>query len=64
MKWITYQRHAVSNCIQNSVQRAYQYTTVKPVYNDHLMGLFYEFQKAEIVSKSKLVRSIFIKTHY
>ena len=47
--------------------------TVKPVYNDHLMGYFSayfskghldELQKAEIVSKSKLVHSVFIKTHY
>ena len=46
--------------------------TVKPVYNDHLMGFFSavwmakghldELQKAEIVSKSKLVPSVFIKT--
>ena len=44
--------------------------TVKPVYNDHLMGYLMakghldELQKAEIVSKSKLVPSVFIKTHY
>ena len=43
---------------------------MKPVYNDHLLGYFsafwgsYELQKAEIVSKSKLVPSVFIKTHY
>ena len=40
---------------------------MKPVYNDHLMGYFSakghldEFQKAEIVSKGKLVPSVFIK---
>ena len=34
--------------------------TVKPVYKGHLD----ELQKAEIVSKSKLVPSVFIKTHY
>ena len=52
--------------------------TVKPVYNDQLMGYFSAFleliwvakghldelQKADIVSKSKLVPSVFIKTHY
>ena len=45
-------------------------STVKPVYNDHLMGYFSAFwsyldelQKAEIVSKSELVPSVFIKTH-
>ena len=52
--------------------------TVKPVYKDHLMGYFSAFwsssrwplanldepQKAEIVSKSKLIPSVFIKTHY
>ena len=52
--------------------------TVKPVYNDHLMGHFSAFsvelisvakghldelQKAEIVCKSKLVASVFIETH-
>ena len=39
--------------------------TVKPVYNDHLMakGHLDELQKAEIVSKSKLVPSVCIKTH-
>ena len=52
--------------------------TVKPVYNDHRMGYFSAFwsssrwpkghldelQKAKIISKSKLVPSVFIKTHY
>ena len=44
--------------------------TVKPVYNDHLMWYFSakghldELQKAEIVGKSKLVPSGFIKTLY
>ena len=44
--------------------------TVKPVYNDHLMGYFSgqrhldELQKADMVSKSKLVYPVFIKTHY
>ena len=44
--------------------------TVKPVYNDHLMGHLSalghldELQKADIVSKSELVPSVFIKTHY
>ena len=52
--------------------------TVKPVYNDHLMGYFSAFwsssrwplghldelQKAEIVSKSKLIPPVPIKTHY
>ena len=33
--------------------------TVKPVYNDHRMGHLDELQKAEIVSKSKLVPSVF-----
>ena len=45
---------------------------VKPVYNDHLMGYFSasakghldELQKVDIVSKSKVVPSVFIKTHY
>ena len=43
---------------------------VKPVENDHLMRYFSalghldELQKAEIVSKSKLVPSVFIETHY
>ena len=50
---------------------------VKPVYNDHLMDTSLPSgahlggqwpprwaQKAEIVSKSKLVPSVFIKTHY
>ena len=57
------------------------HNTVKPVYNDHLMGYFSAFwsstrwpspgplnelQKADtcMVSKSKLVPSVFIKTHY
>ena len=48
-------------------------STVKPVYNDHLMRYFYAFWSSsmrpsatytEIVSKSKLVPSVFIKTHY
>ena len=38
--------------------------TVKPVYNDHLMGHIDELQEADIVSKSKLVPSVFIITHY
>ena len=38
--------------------------TVKPVFNDQLMGHLDEFHKVEIVSKSKLVPSVFIKTHY
>ena len=48
--------------------------TVKPVYNDHpkgillcLLELIYVakgHQKADIVSKSKSVPSVFIKTHY
>ena len=44
--------------------------TVKPVYNDYLMGYFTanghlgELQEAEIVSTSQLVPSVFIKTHY
>ena len=54
--------------------------TVKPVYNDHIMeylpafwsssrwprakGHLDELQKAEIVCKSKLIPSVFIKTHY
>ena len=45
--------------------------TTNPVYNDHLMGYFSAFwsssdepRKAEIVSKSKLVHSVFIKTLY
>ena len=44
--------------------------TVKPVYNEHLIGYFSakghldELQKAEAISKSKLVPSVFIKTHY
>ena len=40
---------------------------MKPVYNDHPMGYFSAFkgnldelQKADIVSKSKLVSSVFI----
>ena len=52
--------------------------TVKPVYNDRLMGYFSAFwsssrwvakghldelQKADIVSKIKLVSSVFIETH-
>ena len=50
-------------------------STMKPVYNDHIVGYFSAFwssskghldelQKAEIVSKSKLVPSVLIKTHY
>ena len=42
--------------------------TVKPAYNDNLMGYFSghldELQKAEIVNTSKLILSVFIKTHY
>ena len=38
--------------------------TVKPVYNDHLMGHLDELQKADIVNKSKLVPSVFIQIHY
>ena len=52
--------------------------TVKPVYNDHLMGYFSAFwsssrvakghldelQKVEIVNMSKFVPSVIIKTHY
>ena len=44
--------------------------TVKPVYNDQLMGYFSakghldELRKAEIVSESKLVPSVFTKTYY
>ena len=43
------------------------------VYNDHLMGYFFAFwsssrwplaQKTDIVSKSKLVPSVFIKIHH
>ena len=52
-----------------------EHSTVKPVYNVHLIGYFSAFeratkghldelQKAEIASKSKLVPSVFIKTHY
>ena len=44
----------------------FNYYSVKPVYNDHLMGNFSAFkghldelQKAEIVSESKLVTSVF-----
>ena len=48
---------------------------VKPVYYDHRMGYFSAFwgssrwpldelQKAEIVSKSKLVPSVLFQTHY
>ena len=46
-------------------------STVKPVHNDHQMGYFSAFkghldelQMTDIVSESKLVHSIFIKTHY
>ena len=51
---------------------AMQYNTVKSVYNDHLtvyslpsgaLGHLDELQKAEIVSKSKLVPAVFTKTH-
>ena len=39
--------------------------TMKPVYNDHLIRYFSAFcQKAELVSKNKLVHSVFIKTLY
>ena len=52
--------------------------TVKPVYNDHLVGYFSAFwsssrwakghldelQKADIVGTSELVPSVIIKTHY
>ena len=46
--------------------------TVKPVYNDQLMRYYSAFrsssrwplQKADIVDKSKLVPSVFIKTKY
>ena len=38
--------------------------TVKPVYSDHPMGHLDELQKAEIISKSKFVPSVFIKTRY
>ena len=46
----------------------YQWNTVKPVYNDHLMEYLSAFwsssrwlQNAEIVTKCKLVPSVFIK---
>ena len=47
--------------------------TVKPVYNGHLMGYlsafwsssrWHELKKADIVTKSKLVPSVLIETHY
>ena len=46
---------------------------MKSLYNEHLLGYFSTFsakghlddiQKAEIVSKSKLAPSVFIKTHH
>ena len=46
---------------------------MKPAYTDHLMAYFAAFwalghldklRKAEIVSKSQLIPSVFIKTHY
>ena len=49
----------------------FMHNTVKPVYNDHLMGYISAFwsssrwpnldelQKAEIVNKSKLIPSVF-----
>ena len=45
------------------------FTTVKPVYSDHLTGYFSAFwsssrSSSNIVSKCKLVPSVFIKTHY
>ena len=55
---------------RNQVTRA---NTVKPVYNDRLyllelilvaFGHLDELQKAEVVSKSKLIPSVVIKTHY
>ena len=55
-------------------QISIQFKKVKPVCNDHLMGYVSAFSssskghldellKAEFVSKSKLVPSVFIKTH-
>ena len=64
-RWL-FNRAPIMECLDQS--------TVKPVYNDHIMGYFFSAfwsssrwlalgQKAEIVSKSKLVPSAFIKTY-